>query len=41
MDKFKQILRTIQENLPGVVRNYPYSAGFLVLLGAGITAWFC
>ena len=40
MDKLKQILRTIRDNLPGVVRNYPYSAGALVLIGVVAGAWF-
>ena len=40
MDKIKQILRTIGENLPGVVRSYPWSAGALVLIGVAFGAWY-
>ena len=40
MDKIKQILRTIGENLPGVVRSYPWSAGALVLIGVALGAWY-
>ncbi len=40
MDKIKAILRTIRDNLPGVVRNYPWSAGTLVLAGVAFGAWY-
>ncbi len=40
MDKFKAILRKIRDNLPGVVRNYPWSAGTLVLAGVVAGAWY-
>ena len=35
----KTVANKIKDNLPGVVRNYPWSAGVLVVIGMALGAW--
>ncbi len=38
--KAKEILGLIKANLPGVIRNTPYSAAVVFLLGMALGAWW-